>query len=185
MNILEIPIEKINPPKKIVKKHTKQQISDIVNCIKSTTQYSPILVQKKSMCIIAGYAVFLALKKMKSEKVLCCLIDVDDETANSIQFTDNFTNESSEWNKDKLEYLFMQLPNDLVKNTGFTENEIENIFNSTNDLIKIIEEDKKTEIEKNIKEEKIEFKKIYICECCNKYYDIETEEEVEIDNIYP
>jgi ParB-like chromosome segregation protein Spo0J len=201
-----INIENIFPPRVQLKKHSKNQIEELCNSIKSLGQYKPLLIQKSSSRIICGYGVYLALKKLKIREVRVNKIDISDEEADNIRFTDNYSNESSEWNEDKLQYLFMEMSDELIKVSGFNNEEIENIFNDSIELLnrgdeienkltekikkdssnEIKEEASENEIEEKedmIEEEKkediktdVEFVKIRYCGCCGKYYDLEGNE---------
>ena len=185
----QIDIHLVKPPKNILKKHSKKQIEQIANSIKNFTQYKPIVIQKSSMSIINGYATFLALKKLKAKTIMAFIIDVDDQTSQNIQFIDNYTNQSSLWNKDKLQELFMDIPNEQISYTGFSIQEIENIFNDEiqNEDDKFLSTENNDDILENYqnqkKSEEIIFKKVYYCQCCNSYYDIDTGEKIEFNDM--
>lgn len=132
----KINIKDILPPRLILKKHSKMQITEISESIKEFGQYKPILLQKSSNRIICGYGVYLALKKLNIKEVFVKKIEVTDEEADNIRFTDNYSNESSKWNEDKLQYLFMEMSDDLIKVSGFELEEVENIFNDSTELLK-------------------------------------------------
>lgn len=201
-----VNINEIKPPRVLLKKHSKMQIKEIADSIKEFGQYRPVLVQSNSMQIICGYGIYLACKKLKMKEILIKRLEINNEEADNIRFTDNYSNESSKWNEDKLQYLFMEMPDELIKVSGFEIEEVENIFNDSTELLKRgIEQTEKeeeinqfqekeenyeteetnsddtetesTEIEK--KEEvikNVEFIKIRYCGCCGKYYDSEGNE---------
>ena len=161
-NLEFVNIKEILVPRVLLKKHSKTQISEICDSIKEFGQYRPILIQRNSNRIICGYAVYLALKKLKRKEVLVKKLDVSDEEADNIRFTDNYSNESSKWNEDKLQYLFMEMPDELIKISGFEIEEVENIFNDSIELLQRgIEkteklEEKVLESAENSEEESIE-----------------------------
>ena len=130
----KIEISKIYPPRVQLKKHSKSQLEELSKSIKEFGQYRPLLIQKSSMRIICGYGIYLALKKLKYKEVNACLLDVSDDEADNIRFTDNYSNESSRWNEDKLQYIFMELSDDLIDISGFNDTEVENIFNDNLEL---------------------------------------------------
>ena len=130
----KIEISKIYPPRVQLKKHSKSQLEELSKSIKEFGQYRPLLIQKSSMRIICGYGIYLALKKLKYKEVNACLLDVSDDEADNIRFTDNYSNESSKWNEDKLQYIFMELSDDLINISGFNDTEVENIFNDNIEL---------------------------------------------------
>ena len=134
-NLEFVNIKEILVPRVLLKKHSKNQISEICDSIKEFGQYRPILIQRSSNRIICGYGVYLALKKLKHKEVLVKKLDVSDEEADNIRFTDNYSNESSKWNEDKLQYLFMEMPDELIKISGFEIEEVENIFNDSIELL--------------------------------------------------
>ena len=134
--IEKINIKEVLPPRVLLKKHSKMQIEELCDSIKEFGQYRPILLQESSNRIICGYGVYLALKKLKIREILVKKIDVNDEEADNIRFTDNYSNESSKWNEDKLQYLFMEMPDELIKISGFETEEVENIFNDSIELLK-------------------------------------------------
>ena len=161
-NLEFVNIKEILVPRVLLKKHSKTQISEICDSIKEFGQYRPILIQRNNNRIICGYAVYLALKKLKRKEVLVKKLDVPDEEADNIRFTDNYSNESSKWNEDKLQYLFMEMPDELIKISGFEIEEVENIFNDSIELLQRgIEkseklEEKVLESAENLEEESIE-----------------------------
>lgn len=191
----KINIGEILPPRVLLRKHNKLQIKELCNSIKEFGQYKPLLIQESSMRIICGYGIYLALKKLKIKEVYVIKLDICDEECDNIRFTDNYSNESSRWNEDKLQYIFMSLPDELINISGFDNTEIENLFNDSEELLKkeiekieknedkknpdelkeneIIDKNEENVENKEDKEDKIdvEFIKIHYCGCCGKYYD--------------
>lgn len=86
----------------------------------------PIVVNKRTGNVISGHQRISVLKELGFKQVEASIVDVDEQTEKQLNLALNKI--SGEWEKDKLRELLEQMEN--VEITGFTEQELAELFNS-------------------------------------------------------
>lgn len=78
--------------------NTRQgDVGAIVTSLQENGQYRPIVVNKKTMEILAGNHTYQAAKHLGWEKIAATFVDVDEDTAKRIVLVDNRTNDLADY----------------------------------------------------------------------------------------
>lgn len=98
-------------------------------------QYRPLTVNQNNNQILTGNHTWLAMKELGYEKCNVMFVDVDDVKARKIVLVDNRLNELATYDKTKLANML----GDLMElgelfGTGYSADEVDNIFNDTEQL---------------------------------------------------
>jgi site-specific DNA-methyltransferase (adenine-specific) len=139
MNIQQVDIKTVLPYQNNPRKNDKA-VDVVANSIEQYGFQQPIVVDK-NMVIIVGHTRYRAAKKLGLSTIPVSIADqLTDEQTNAYRIMDNRSNENSFWDDAK---LFEEL-NALIKDgnkaelafeTGFTESELNKLFNDTSDPI--------------------------------------------------
>lgn len=111
----------------------------IAESIEATGQYKPILVNKRTMQVLAGNHTYLAMRKLGRTEILASFVDVDEDTATRIVLADNKTAQAGGFDEKILAELLSGLSD--ISGTGFSEDEVD-------ELIKNLSDDADTSINK-------------------------------------
>ncbi len=117
MEIINRPINDIQPYFKNAKKHPEKQLKKIADSIKEFGFNQPIVVDKTST-IIVGHGRWIAAKLLGMESVPVIEIDLDEEHAKSYRLADNKLNESA-WEMDVVIDELKTLSLGMIDLTGF------------------------------------------------------------------
>ena len=128
MNIQQIAIEKVIPYAKNPRKN--QAVEKVANSIKDFGFQQPIVVDK-NMVVIVGHTRLLGAKKLGLTEVPIVIADLNEAKAKAYRIADNRVNEDSGWDNQLLQdELNKLLDFDIDLNiTGFTNDELDNLFN--------------------------------------------------------
>lgn len=111
----------------------------IAESLRTYGQYRSIVVNKGSKTnrpneVLVGNHTLEAAKVVGLTKLLCKVIDVDDQTAARIVLVDNSTSDMATYDDDLLLELLSSLEDDLA-GTGFTDVDIDDLLVSTEEEI--------------------------------------------------
>lgn len=129
LEIFEVEINSIKKDEKNAKTHSKKSIDSLKRSISEFGQYMPIVINKKTNIILVGNGTYQALKELDYKKVKIVYVDLDEDKANKLSVLDNRTSELSEIDEDIVEKFFYELDENLIKITGYSDSEIEEIMN--------------------------------------------------------
>tara|TARA_R110000851_G_scaffold152894_1_gene294711 strand:+ start:522 stop:1052 length:531 start_codon:yes stop_codon:yes gene_type:complete len=127
MNIQQINIEDLIPYEKNPRKNLN--VDKVAQSIKEFGFQQPIVVDK-NMVIIVGHTRFNASQKLGLKTVPVLITDISPEKAKAYRIADNRLSEDSKWDLSKLNTEFTDLLDinyDLLK-TGFTDEELKDLF---------------------------------------------------------
>lgn len=89
-DIVYLPLDELIPNEKNYRIHTEGQISQLVKSVKKYGQLRPIIVHKETKKIVAGHALYQALKIAFPDKPAACVYcNSDEKTALEIMYVDN------------------------------------------------------------------------------------------------
>ena len=112
LNIVYRQIKDLKPYKKNAKKHSKEQVEQIVNSIKEFGFTQPVIVDKNNE-VVAGHGRILGAKKAGLKSVpTVCLEDLTEEQIKAYRLVDNKLNES-EWDYGLLDEELENLTEDI------------------------------------------------------------------------
>ncbi len=146
-NFKMIALSEVIIPNNLSKKHSKKQISKLVQAIKKVGYANPIIIDERN-CLIAGYARILAAKELKMTQIPAILLENVSETeADAIRLLDNRLAEDSEW-----DFSVLKLEIDKLLQLDF---ELEDIGFETTDYDKLLhfESEENSPIKKNEEDE--------------------------------
>ena len=103
----------------------------IAESIEATGQYKPILVNKRTMQVLAGNHTYLAMRKLGRPEILVSFVDVDEETATRIVLADNKTAQAGGYDEEILAELLAGLPD--ISGTGYNKEEVDELIAGLND----------------------------------------------------
>jgi len=104
----------------------------IAESLAKNGQFKPIVVNKRTMQVLAGNHTYLAARSLGWDTIYASFIDVDDDTAKRIVLADNKTSDMGTYDDSILAELLASLPE--VTGTGYSVTEFD-------DLIKNIQSD--------------------------------------------
>lgn len=123
MKIYEYEVSRIKKYAKNAKKHPKEQVEAIANCIKKYGFLQP-LVLDKNMEIVIGHGRFEAARLLGMETVPCVMADdLDEEQIKALRIADNKLNES-DWDFALLSEELAGIINIDMTDLGFNEAEL-------------------------------------------------------------
>lgn len=123
-----LPIDDVMEHPGNVRVHGKRNLSVIKNSLQQWGQYKPILVQKSTMCILAGNGTHQAAVSLGWKEIDCNIIDVDDEQAKAILIMDNRSSELSENDEKNLLDMLQGLESDMLDLTGYDNEELDKML---------------------------------------------------------
>lgn len=129
LEIFEVEINSIYTDKKNIKTHGFKSIDSIKKSIVEFGQYMPIVVNKKTNIILVGNGTYQALKELGYKLVKIVYVDLNENDANKLSVLDNRTSELSEIDNNVVEKFFYELDDNLIKITGYSSSEVEEIMN--------------------------------------------------------
>jgi len=138
MEIKLIKIEQIKPYEKNAKQHPKIQIEKIKNSIKEFGFNVPLIIDKDNI-IIAGHGRYIAAQELEMKELPCIQkSQLTKEQVKAFRIADNKIAES-DWIDDflKSELSDLKLNNYNLINTGFSNEELEKLFNIEKSKIEI------------------------------------------------
>ena len=152
MEIVKIPLSDLKLDPNNLRSHGPEGISMIKRSLEENSQYKPLIVDEKSLIVLAGNGRLMAMKELGWETADCVL--VDSEMHDGIEVIDNRLNELSAWYDDE------EINDWLLQNKGTDWWGVDS--EKSIDLLKI---SKKRESNSKIKKRE---KKTPLCPCCGK-----------------
>jgi len=129
LEIFEVNIDTIYQDDKNIKTHGFKSIDSIKKSIIEFGQYMPIVVNKRTNIILVGNGTYQALKELDFKTVKIVYVDLSEEDANKLSILDNRTSELSEIDNNIVEKFFYELDDNLIKITGYTSSEVDELMN--------------------------------------------------------
>ncbi|QDP67388.1 MAG: hypothetical protein Unbinned6224contig1003_12 [Prokaryotic dsDNA virus sp.] len=131
----EIKNVKINSLKEFPDNPRSSNLESIKISLEKHGQYRPLTVNKNNNEILTGNHTWLAMKELGYETCDVMFVDVDDIKARKIVLVDNRLNELATYDKTKLSNMLGDLMElGALFGTGFSADEVDNIFNDTEKL---------------------------------------------------
>lgn len=131
LEIVEVKLDQIRP-------HTQNprlgDISAIAESLQTYSQYKPIVVREETKEILAGNQTYAAAKMIGWDEISVVFISVSDLDAKRIVLADNRTHDLGAYNDPLLANLLQDLMTEdvsLLDGTGYTEDEVDDLLNST------------------------------------------------------
>lgn len=124
-----IKIEDINPAKynpRIQLKPGDVEYEALKNSLEKFGTVSPLLINKTTGNLVSGHQRLNILKQLGETETEVILIEIDEEKEKLLNITLNKI--EGEWDYEKLEELFSEFSEDDIKFTGYTEEELDNLF---------------------------------------------------------
>lgn len=109
-------------------------IAALRESLKANKQFNPLVVQRSTGYILSGNHTYAAAKSLGWEEIDVTYIDVDDSAAKRIVLASNRIADLGGYNEAMLANLLQDLlveDASLLDGTGYTENEVEDLLNST------------------------------------------------------
>ncbi len=129
MRIIELGIEKLKPYKFNPRKNDGA-VDAVANSIKEFGFKVPIIIDENNV-IVAGHTRLKAAEKLGLKSVPAVIADdLTPEQVKAFRIADNKTAELADWDINLLNQEISEIDDIDLKNFGFTEEEIDNIFNS-------------------------------------------------------
>ena len=100
----------------------------IAESLSKNGQFKPIVVNKRTMQVLAGNHTYLAARSLGWETIYASYIDVDDDTAKRIVLADNKTSDMGTYDDSILAELLASLPE--VTGTGYSVAEVDDLMKS-------------------------------------------------------
>src|SRR5829696_4773515 len=94
-------------------------VAAIKQSLELNGQYRPIVVNRRSMEVLAGNHTVLAARELGWEEIAATLVDVDEERARRILLVDNRTNDLAGYDTAELVALLQEL--DGLEGTGYDD----------------------------------------------------------------
>lgn len=108
MNLKEIKISEITPYEKNTKKHTDEQVKNVMESIKQFGFVQPLVVDENNIIVI-GHCRFEAAKKLGMETLPCYIAkDLSEKQIRRLRIIDNKSNESV-WDYVNLDFELADL----------------------------------------------------------------------------
>lgn len=124
----EKSMEELVIPDYCKRHHSKSQISRCVRSLERHGQYQPIVVSENE--ILCGVLVYLALQKMKREKIW--VVDLGElplDKKKEIRYLDNQIFDIEGWDDLRIKSYLMDLDTSKLEDVAFTQDEVEQIIN--------------------------------------------------------
>lgn len=119
----EVELKRLKP---YPKNPRKGDINIIAQSLKVNGQYRPIVVNKRTMEIVAGNHTFKAAQQLKWKKIAVGYIDVDEPTARKIMLADNRSNDAATYDYELLAEVIAEV--DDVSGTGYSDEDRESLL---------------------------------------------------------
>lgn len=130
MKISEITPAAYNP--RVNLKPGDEQYEALKNSLERFGVAAPLIVNKSTGTLISGHQRLNVLKANGVEEVEVVLVELDEEKERLLNIALNKI--EGDWDYGKLEALFNEISPDDIKFTGFSENEIENLFGNSENI---------------------------------------------------
>lgn len=124
--ILHLHYSEIKPYEKNARRHSEEQIAQIVDSIKLAGWGAPILIDPDNV-ILAGHGRFEAASRLGMEKIPCIRLDLTKEAARAFRLADNKIALNSRWDSKALRFELSALDSELfdLSLTGFSLDELD------------------------------------------------------------
>lgn len=128
LKIEKVPITDLIPYENNAKEHTPEHITQIIRSIREFGFNDPIAIDETNT-IIEGHGRYEALKELNYKEVPCIrLTGLSEAQIRAYNIAHNKLTLNSGFDLDKLEKEFLDIPEDLLKVTGFEDWEIDSIL---------------------------------------------------------
>lgn len=124
MNTVKVKLSDLNPDPKNTRMHDSNNIEVIKESLTKFGQYRAFVVQTQGMIIRVGNGMYEAMKQLGMTEGYAEIKDLTDEEATALSILDNRSSELAEWDEGMLQDCLNDLPDDLAKITGFSDNEL-------------------------------------------------------------
>lgn len=104
-----VPVDKLKPFEGNPREHADHDVEAVVESMRHFGWTNPIIVQAKTMRILAGHGRVLAAKKLGLRKVPVIIRQMSDKDATAYTVADNRLAELSTWNQNKLSTILAEL----------------------------------------------------------------------------
>ena len=122
-------IKDINPAKynpRVTLKPGDKEWEDLKASIEHSGMVKPLVVNEKTGTLISGHQRLNVLKATGAEEVEVVLVSVDEEQEKLLNISLNKIEADTDY--EKLEQLFKEIPDDLMAYTGYSPEEILNLY---------------------------------------------------------
>lgn len=116
LRALEVPVEDLKP---YPRNPRRGDVSAIVDSLELNGQYRPVVVNKRTMEVLAGNHTLAAARQLGWESLAATFVDVDDEAAARIALVDNRASDLAGYDDSVLLELLESLPS--LEGTGFDD----------------------------------------------------------------
>lgn len=141
MNVKKVKLEDLNFDPRNTRVHDTRNIETIKESLLKFGQYRAFVVQREGMVVRVGNGMLRAMLELEWSEGFAELKDLTDGEAAALSIIDNRSAELAEWDEYLLADIFKSLPEELLKITGFAEEEIKKNFSNIESLKKIEEWD--------------------------------------------
>lgn len=152
-----IRLDDINPAEynpRIKLKQGDEEYEALKNSLERFGVATPLIVNRTTGNLVSGHQRLNALKEAGIEETEIVLIDVDADKEKLLNVALNKID--GEWDYEKLEKLFSEVPEADIKFTGYTAEELEGLFGSETTEPNFNDEDNSDEEKENKPKEKSE-----------------------------
>ncbi len=126
MKLKDIRPAKYNP--RVVLKPGDPEWEALKNSLDRFGLAEPLVVNEKTGNLVSGHQRLNVLKQSGAEEAEVVLIDVDEDQEKLLNIAMNKI--SGDWDYEKLQALFAEIGADDIKFTGFTPEELNNLFDA-------------------------------------------------------
>jgi len=115
-----VPIGRLKP---YAKNARRGDVAAIAESLRVNGQYRPIVVNRRTMEVLAGNHTLRAARKLGWSEIAATLVDVDEERAKRIVLADNRTSDLATYDSEALAELLQELPE--LSGTGYDEDDLD------------------------------------------------------------
>jgi hypothetical protein len=162
LKVVAVPVERLIPYAMNARTHSEEQVAQIAASIKAFGWTNPVLIDGDKG-IIAGHGRLAAARKLEMTEVPCIeLAHLSEAEKKALILADNKLAMNAGWDNDVLKLELENLDSGLQGLVGFSEDELNVIFNGWQSDIEVpddLTDDSKTQLKVKVEKEQGEWAK--------------------------
>jgi len=163
MEIQTVDVSKIKYAPYNPRKISPETLEKLKQSIEAFGYVEPIIVNKRTMHVVGGNQRLRALRELKVKEVQAVMVDLDIEHEKVLNIALNKI--AGEWDIEKLQQLLSEMDDSMIDLTGFSQEEIEKLFEIETDLMTdseaFVESEKEEKKQKETEEQRIALDKAF------------------------